>query len=87
MVVIERVAILMGSPHGGIRHIVVGYVTVVCKSVAKIKLSEPRTHNIDFWWVYHTNRMPAAPDTLIFAFYAETDPLIAASLNSSSFSI
>ena len=23
--------------------------TVVCKSVAKIKLSEPRTHNIDFW--------------------------------------
>jgi len=22
---------------------------VVCKSIAKIKLSEPRTHNIDFW--------------------------------------
>ena len=26
MVVIERVAILMGSPHSGIRHLVVGYV-------------------------------------------------------------
>ena len=26
-----------------------GIDIVVCKSVAKIKLSEPRTHNIDFW--------------------------------------
>jgi len=29
MVVTERVAILMGSPHGGVRHLVVGYVKVL----------------------------------------------------------
>ena len=60
---------------------------VVCKSIAKIKLSEPRTHNIDFWWVHHINCIPTTPNTLIFAFYAKTNPLIAALLNSSSFSI
>jgi hypothetical protein len=27
---------------------VLANLIVVCKSVAKIKLSEPRTHNIDF---------------------------------------
>jgi hypothetical protein len=60
---------------------------VVCKSAAKIKLSEPRAHNIDFWVSSHTNRMPATPDTLTFAFYVETNPLMAASSNSGSFSI
>ena len=40
----------------GFRHIIRtlqkvsnSHYIVVCKSVAKIKLSEPRTHNIDFW--------------------------------------
>ena len=35
----------------------------------------------------HTNHMPATPNTLTFAFYIKTNPSIAASSNSGSFSI